>query len=92
MRKLKLDLNDLHVEAFTTDGESAARGTVLGRAEETDQVLCGQTEASCYHTCEYSCAAGCGTAPENCGGTYYRTCWGNYTCIDYSRCDPSCDC
>jgi hypothetical protein len=98
MKKLKLALDDLEVETFRTGPAFDNAGTVLGKAVvpgtgESDQVLCGQTQQSCYDTCDFSCAAGCVTAQEECANSAVnRTCWGRYTCIEYSHCDPTCDC
>ncbi len=60
MRKIKLDLNDLAVEAFATRAPVAGRGTVLGNAK-TD----AQATECCETYAPYVCASandGCPTA------------------------------
>jgi hypothetical protein len=68
MIKIKLSLDDLHVESFTTSGASHDQGTVLGH-EKTDTTCGGVT--GCGSECEtyYGvgfCSAddGCATAPH----------------------------
>ena len=54
MRKLKLDLNDLTVEAFETVEARADEGTVVGHAP-TFTRICGSCEISCNGTCPQPC-------------------------------------
>lgn len=75
MRKLKLDLDELLVESFTTtDAESEARGTVYGR-EATG--LC--TQVSCVDSCGPSCM--CSQDPTCEYACTQVTC--GYTCSPY---------
>lgn len=77
MRKLKLSLEDLHVESFTPDARDAEEGTVHGR--ETFM------PGSCWPDCSADtlCVAGpCETDDRTCG-----------TCLDpqyVSQCGASC--
>lgn len=64
MEKVRLDLNALQVQSFTTDGAGGQRGTV--RANSADPVNC-PTYDNAWDTCWDSCnAATCG---QSCGGT-----------------------
>lgn len=60
MKKLKLDLDDLAVEAFETVEESVNVGTVVGHAPTI--TLCG---GSCWISCNGTCPYPC-TNPEDC--------------------------
>jgi hypothetical protein len=82
MKRLKLSLENLEVESFTTDGRSLVdRGTVHGQlnrdpgsgecsdSSDTFQLCLGT--AAC-HSEQYTCAVSCnGTCA---GGTCYGTC------------------
>lgn len=64
MKKIRLDLDRLHVETFeTADRDAAARGTVHGQWSQRG--TCDGFVA----TCQYggTCGAGCGTV--GCTGT-----------------------
>jgi len=64
MRKLKLRLDALTVEAFETVEASAEVGTVVGHAPTI--TACGGTcYISCNGTCPLPCTAGC-TGPDVC--------------------------
>jgi hypothetical protein len=63
MRKLKLDLDDLMVEAFETVDTPAAEGTVEAHGR-TITVACG----TCYVSCNYS------ACPVDCTGFYSECC------------------
>lgn len=70
MRKLKLDLEDLAVQSFDTDGTRGPRGTAHAHAIAGDAayitdpgdttVQPGETEPDLCYTCELSCGTrGC---------------------------------
>ena len=71
MKKLRMDVDALHVESFTTAEGAARAGTVRG-AEATE--LCSQGPVTCHptndpcDTCNTSCAGGplCDCAPSGC--------------------------
>jgi hypothetical protein len=85
MRKIRLDLDTLSVESFSTvRGKEDRDGTVFGHLPPfTYQLYCSDGN-TCYETCD-----GCGTAPSDCG-----TCDTNCgTCAtDCGTCDPYCCC
>jgi hypothetical protein len=98
MKKLRLHIEDLAVETFTTGGIKGVHGTVQGHA--TGPVVCPTREVSCNATvcpyncapthdasCDISCYAGC--FPTN------NTCYGQQTCVTCintcpATCYPSC--
>lgn len=44
MKKLKLDLNDLKIESFTVNSESATQnGTIRGQGYDTEYIGCEET-------------------------------------------------
>lgn len=106
MKKLKLNLDELAVETFTTEHGEDGRGTVAGHA--TFACLsrkCGGTAVCTGGSCDGTCYATCGDEPCNsydrtqCGGTAYEnSCAGGdcfesdneYTC-NYT-CLNSCSC
>jgi hypothetical protein len=65
MRKLKLDLDSLAVEAFDTAPADASDGTVIGH---------GPTVASCWISCN-------GTCPAPCTGGFHTECCTDGACI-----------
>jgi len=80
MRKLKLDLDDLTVEAFDTVTTHAPDGTVVGYGP-TLTAQCG----SCWISCN-------GTCPLPCTGGFYSECCTGDGCnptFDYS-CGEAC--
>jgi len=89
MSKLKLTLDDLHVDTFQTTAVQKEKGTVFG-----EQCTC-YTQCTCpgcptcqnYPTCDASCN---GTCAATCNGTCAASCYGtcDWTC-DYT-CDYSC--
>lgn len=72
MRKLKLDLADLHVESFHARGPEKGRGTVAGRMSQSvtlEDPTCGfltcDVEVStCLQTCQVY--AGCWSVDLSC--------------------------
>ena len=57
MKKLKLQLDALAVESFSTDSFPAdAAGTVRGNAGTRNQDTC---QESCFGTCDYTCRYTC---------------------------------
>jgi hypothetical protein len=101
MKKLRLALEDLNVESFSTADAEEPRGTVEGHGTLVEKTCdmscdiscwtkcedtCGQTENTCQG--QFSCPAGCETqAPQN---TCWNTCnpW-HYTCANATGC-PYC--
>lgn len=67
MKKLKLDLESVHVESFDVSPEGAGRSTIHGYAE-----LIAAAEPTNSPSC-----------PTNGCGTCYETCWDSceYTCV-----------
>jgi hypothetical protein len=45
MRKIQLDLTNLRVESFATDGTAKARGTVAGHEWTITGICCQHTDA-----------------------------------------------
>jgi hypothetical protein len=88
MNKLRLHLEDISVESFSTLPASVRLGTVDGHqmSQTTCQQIicdCGDPtrDATCLNTCGNSCG---GTCDVSCNGT----CEG---CPSGSTCDPTCD-
>lgn len=65
MKKLRLDVESLHVESFATDEGSGSRGTVHGRSAATGITLC---------------LPGCTTSPGDPGESYDDSCGGGESC------------
>jgi hypothetical protein len=80
MRKLKLDLDAIQVETFTTHAAGVPRGTVDARQGRETFGCPLPTQDTCYDTCVYSCDGNCG------GGGTGATC---YSCVQ--TCDATCD-
>jgi hypothetical protein len=83
MNKLKLRLDDLHIDSFDTTAPAKSKGTVFG-----EQCTC-YTQCTCpgCPTCDASCNGTCGASCNGtCGATCDASC--NGTC-DYS-CDYNC--
>jgi len=91
VNKLKLHLEDLHVDTFQTTSAEKPKGTVFGeQCTCYTQCTCpgcptcyascnGSCDASCNGTCAASCDATCG---GSCDWTCNDTC--NYSCGGYS--------
>ncbi|HEU0012332.1 MAG TPA: hypothetical protein VFQ45_01540 [Longimicrobium sp.] len=79
--KLRLDLDQLHVESFDTHpGEAQRRGTVHGHQQY------------CYYCCCYPCCCGGGTAHTACGQyTCAASCNGTCDASCNGTCDASCN-
>ncbi len=61
MRKMKLDIDHLAVESFTTkDGNTDGRGTVHGNAATR---FCTVIASCLPDTCQLSCNGSCHTCP-----------------------------
>lgn len=97
MNKLKLRLEDLRIDSFTTEPARKEKGTVFG-----EQCTC-YTNCSCpgCPTCDASCngtcnATACGSCGASCGGTCDYSCdyscggTCDYTCGGGDTCDPTC--
>lgn len=58
MKKVRLVVDDLQVQSFTTDQETRGHGTVQAHDAPTDAVECPTADPAfntCWGTCEYSC-------------------------------------
>ena len=88
MNKLKLRLDDLLVDTFTTTPVQKEKGTVFGEQctcyTQCTCPGCPTCDASCNGTCNASCN---GTCAATCDASCNGTC--DYTC-DYS-CGYTCD-
>jgi len=91
--KLKLNLDQLNVDTFTTDGEARPTGTVFGEQctcyTNCSCPGCPTCDASCNGTCGATCA---GTCDYSCGGTCDFYCGGTVndaTCRNYGTCNPA---
>jgi hypothetical protein len=92
MNKLKLRLEDLRIDSFSTEPVRKEKGTVFG-----EQCTC-YTNCSCpgCPTCDASCngtcnATACGSCGASCGGTCDYSCdyscggtCGEYGCATYA--------
>jgi hypothetical protein len=82
MKKLKLSLDALEVQSFTTASGAPRRGTVHGEQQCTCYTCtcpnCETCNATCPETCGYSC-----------DGTYCKT-MELYPSCDYETCAASC--
>jgi hypothetical protein len=86
MKKLRLNLDSLHVESFQTATPVWGRGTVrMHESQEPQSIVAtcdcpgGTGGASAWATCDWSCGGGCSN----------NTCGGN-TC-EYQTCADSCN-
>lgn len=78
MKKLKLEIEELVVETFTTDGPPQERGTVEGQQRPTLYVSCNWT------ACPLDCGTGfetecCNSPAETCDYTCTFSCWDGCT-------------
>lgn len=100
MSKLRLDLEQLEVESFTTDDQARERGTVRGNAEmapvgavEVPLTLqescvadvCKETYMSACFTCAGTCFVTCLVSCKTC-----NTCFGGDSCIGGMTCMTGC--
>jgi hypothetical protein len=77
MNKLRLDLEDLSVESFSTTPEAGKEeGTVFGQ------------QCTCYTNCT---CPGCPTCDASCNGTCGGTCGGTCDASCNGTCDASCN-
>lgn len=95
MRKLKLDLDQLVVDSFSTQVRPKRGGTVRGQActcyTQCDTCPgCPTCDASCNGTCGATCAGTCG---GSCAGTCDASCNGTCggTCYDCTVYDITCN-
>jgi hypothetical protein len=93
MKKLRLHLEDLQIDSFSTTSVKREKGTVYG-----EQCTC-QTACTCpgCPTCDASCNGSCAgasciyTCAASCYGTCDATCETcNYSCDGGLSCDPTC--
>jgi len=98
MKKIRLDLDMLSVETFSTTSDAAeARGTVNAHRPihtqgwECESIDFCETEG-CPRTGVTECGTCCGTCYDaTCGATYYGTCETQCgTCDPYCCCSCSC--
>jgi hypothetical protein len=96
--KLRLNLDQLTVDSFTTEHTRRQSGTVHGQQCTCPTACtcpgCPTCDASCNGTCGDTCAASCyGTCGDSCdcsGWTCPGYCTGNEaTCNNYGTCDPN---
>lgn len=71
MRKLKLDLDDLEVESFTTSPKEARGGTVVGY--ET-RIACGVETVDYPKSCDGVCTSYYCTDEDSCSPTWCVEC------------------
>ncbi|MFL5385300.1 MAG: pinensin family lanthipeptide [Longimicrobiaceae bacterium] len=100
MGKLRLDLDQLHVESFATDERERERGTVKGNAELADGAIAypgGTFNQTCMiDFCKDSWMSGCltcaGTCDNTCPNTCQtcNTCFGGDSCIGGATCMTGC--
>jgi len=85
MKKLRLDVSNLHVESFSTHFGAHSHGTVEARSEtsvtEDDMSQCCSAQMCTYEggTCDSTCyqvACGCTGGNTGCDLTCLRTCNG----------------
>jgi hypothetical protein len=72
MKKLKLEVEALHVESFEAQaGDAPGVGTVRGLVHTFNEVSCGCPVTDLAHTC------GCpdSSVRNDCFCTEYQTCW-----------------
>jgi hypothetical protein len=89
MRKLKLHLEDLRIDSFTTTPAEKPKGTVFGEQctcyTQCTCPGCPTCYASCNGTCDASCNGSCGASCDaSCGGTC------DYAC-EYTAAGDTCD-
>jgi hypothetical protein len=100
--KLKLQLEDLRIDSFTTTPVEKVKGTVFGEqctcytnctcpgcptCDASCNGTCGGTcAASCNGTCDATACGTCGYSCESCGQTCDGSCYA--TCNLYSGCGP----
>jgi hypothetical protein len=95
MKKLRLELDDLRVDTFSTSGSASGQGgTVRGhnvtRGPSYDEpCIPDYTDGCPPYTQADTCASACGTCDYSCYGSCQNTCatcWQN-TCAN-GTCDP----
>jgi hypothetical protein len=100
MHKLKLRLEDLRIDSFTTEPARKEKGTVFGEQctcyTNCSCPGCPTCDASCNGSCGASCggtcnATACGTCDQSCGGTCDHTCYDGcgYTAL-WTNCNEVC--
>lgn len=92
MNKLKLDLEELGVESFDTQGGVKERGTVVGEQQCSCVGTC-YWQATCAATCAYTCddqtCPACPTCAASCNGTCEgNTCWDSCGASCWDSCRP----
>ena len=96
MKKLRLQLDDLHVDTFSTTAAPKTKGTVFGEqctcytqctcpGCPTCDASCGETCASCDPSCGGTCDDLCGTWDESCEAWSCQVSCANYTGIPYAQ-------
>lgn len=94
MHKLKLRLEELAIDSFTTTYVKREKGTVYGEQCTCPTACtcpgCPTCDASCNGSCGASCGGTCGGA--TCAGSCDYSCGGtcDYSCGGGDTCDPTC--
>jgi hypothetical protein len=90
MHKLRLTLEDLQIDSFSTTPVRRAKGTVYGEQCTCPTACtcpgCPTCDASCNGSCEGSCHDTCGeTCEYSCGDTCVGGCetYNGYTCYGF---------
>jgi hypothetical protein len=83
MEKVRLTLDELHVQSFATTGDAAGqRGTVRGHDVPTDQVECPTADVNwntCWQSCaDTNCCGGGGGGTGDCS----VDCWSDWCSFD----------
>jgi hypothetical protein len=76
MKKLKLHLDDLRIDSFTTTPSERPKGTVFGE------------QCTCWTQCT---CPGCPTCDASCNGTCYASCNGTCAATCDASCNGTCD-
>ena len=102
MGKLRLDIEQLQVESFTTNDQDRERGTVRGNAELAGEMVdvavpAGTIQQTCMiDFCKDSWMSGCFTCAGTCFNTCpnscqtCNTCFGGDSCIGGMTCMTGC--
>ena len=90
MEKVRLTLDELHVQSFaTTEHETGRRGTVRGHDAPSDQVECptaNQAWDTCWGSCAWSCGCSdsCQCETANCSVDCYSD-WCTWDCYTWGN-------
>jgi hypothetical protein len=90
MKKLRLELDALEVESFSTFDDAKGRGTVEGRASEAWNSNCCPQSASVPVACVCVSAEEGGTCETTCNPNDCATCNGSWSCQTNCQFSVSC--